>query len=280
MASVSITISNPTLGVGEKFVERHRLLPSGTFTAWTDRTNLPFVLSLTEGLWEIEIAFVKADGTQCTAVRRTVETVDPPVFTVIQLTNPARLSVSYTGGTGTSPCGYRIEYRAVGTTTWAGVNYATIPASPFPIALPIVGKDIEYRIMANQCNGYTICDDGTAEYPAPPECVEMSGFDYIVTPIEQPMQGKKAYRVTLTATTQSTVPTTSASFRIDQGYTLAPALPWGTTFPVTGISATAFSVTFVVYHNFPYGAPTPPIYWVLKFNDACGYLHNINIDYP
>lgn len=289
MASISVTISDPVLGVGESFRERHRLLPAGAWSGYTSRTNATFsITGLTEGRYELEISFVQADGTICPAVSRYYDVVEPPEeepyecpdFTVTQVLNPNRIKIEYTGGVGVPPCGYKIEYR-VGTGAYQPTNYATLPASPFYINLPFGGSTIHVRITANQCNGSIVCYEDDVTAPPAPVCEHMTGFDYIVTPLEQPMQKRKAYTITLTATTQSTpTPTTAATFTITQGFAVSPAVPWVGTFPVTGLSPTAFSVTFTVYHNFPFGSPTPPVYWVLTFNDACGYLHNINVDYP
>lgn len=285
MASVTVRISSPLLDGGEKFIERHRLLPLGAFSSFTDRTNAPFtVTGLVDGTYQFEISFVKADGTICPPVFKTYDVIgeepevyECPEFTVTQEIQPARLKIEYTTGTGVPTCGYKVEYRTA-TGGYIGVTYAVLPASPFYVTLPL-SDDLIVRITANQCNGSVICfEDDVPEPPIAP-CTPMTDFEYLVVPSEEPMQKRKKYTITLTAT-QSSTPTTSAVFTIEQGFTLAPAVQWTGAFPRSGISPTAFSQTFVVYHNFPYGAPTPPVYWVIKFNDACGTLHNIIVDYP
>lgn len=296
MASVLITISNPTLGVGESFRERHRLLPAGAWSSYTTRTNAPFGLTLTEGEWEIEIALVQDDGTVCPAVFRRVNVIEPeapdppdppepyecPDFTVTQLANPSKLMITYSGGTPATACGYKVEYYA-GFSPYKTVNYATLPASPFYVAIPYINKSVHVRITANSCNGSIVCFEADIPAPAPEPCVPLNAFDYQIEQITgQPLQKQTKYRVTITATSplQSTIPTTSTTLNIVQGYTLFPANPWTASIPKTGISPTLFSVTFEVYHNYPYSAPTPPIYWSVSFVDGCGKSHLISVEFP
>lgn len=294
MPNVSVTISNPTLALGESFKERHRLLPSGAWSAYTTRTNAPFTLSLTAGTWEMEVYVLQADGTICPSTTRTINVVEPPSedpytcpdFTVTFLTNPTRISITYTGGTGTPDCGYQVRYKKAGSSTWGTpILYATLPVSPFTVYLPSL-QSYDVQILANQCDGFNICEEVTVSPPAPPECVGLSGFDFTIQPIENPQSQQKKFQLTITATTQSTIPTTSITAIATQTYNLLPSLPWTGSSPITGISPTAFSFTMILYYNgYTNGARLPasttyPYTWEVSFVDACGKTHRIMIDYP
>lgn len=294
MPNVSVTISRPTLGVGESFKERHRLLPSGAWSTYTSRTNGTFTLSLTAGTWEIQVYLEKADGTICPETTTTTTVVEPPSedpyvcpdFTTTFLTNPARISISYTPGTGTPACGYQVRYKKTGTSTWGSpILYPTLPTSPFTIYLPSL-QSYDVQILANQCDGFDICYEETVSPPAPTECVGLSGFDFSVQEIENPQSQQKKFQLTITASTQSTIPTTSITAIATQTYNLLPSLPWSGSSPITGISPTAFSFTMILYYNgYTNGARLPasttyPYRWEVSFVDGCGKTHRILINYP
>lgn len=293
MADLNIQINDPVLQLGEKFVVRYRLLPSGSFSSWTNRTNSAFTITgLSAGQYEIEIAFVKADGTQCPSVFEYYDVVVPlspfscPAFTVSQLANPARLSITYTGGSGTAACGYTIEYRKNSTGAFSRVTFPTLPASPITLALPSGNASYQVRILSNACDGYLVCYDGVIGSPEPPECTGLSGLSFSVKDLENPQSQQKKFLLTVTATTQSTIPTTSITANAVQAYNLLPSLPWTGSSPITGISPTAFSFTMVLYFNgFTNGARLPasstyPYTWDISFVDACGKTHRIFVDYP
>lgn len=150
---VTIQINIPVLVGLEKFKTRYREAPSGAWSSYVDRTNTAFTLTgLTDGNYELEVIFVKADGTECPATYREFTVVTPAdcaEFTaeIVQNGNLFILQISYTIPSPyvTPPCGYKITY---GGTT---VSYASLPASP--IQIPVPNATIQVVITANGCNG-------------------------------------------------------------------------------------------------------------------------------
>jgi hypothetical protein len=165
MPDIQITIPTPTITGTKRFRVRYS---ANNGTTWTtvvpDQTNAPFTITgLTPGSYLLEFAVI--DGLiLCPAVIRTFEVV--PEFTCWEFTasffkagNLLWFEVSYTPGV-VPACGWFIEYNTPGAANPTVVPYATLPASPFKIPVPI-DDDYELRIIANLCNGNRkICLDG------------------------------------------------------------------------------------------------------------------------
>lgn len=285
MADLSITITTPTLSAGESFRERHRLLPAGAWSSYVSRTNSIFTLTgLTAGTYQFEFSLLRADGTICPATYKTYTVVEEesytcPSFTITQVLSPDRIKIEYTGGSGTPPCGYNIRYSASGSGVFANVHYATLPASPFYINVPVTGKALQVQVLADQCDGSTVCYDASVPYPPKAPCTPLSGLDWEITPIEGQFQNKKKFAITITASSQSTIPTTNVTVNAAQTNVISPSVRWNATLPITGISPTAFSMSVTLEFNISIGT-VPAYYWVISFVDACGFNHVLSVQYP
>jgi hypothetical protein len=287
MASLTITINTPALTSGQYFKERHRQLPAGAWSSVTNRSNAAFTITgLTPGDYQFEFILVKADGTNCQSKyysytvteAQEFECID---FTVIQLTNPDKLKITYSLPVGyTAPaCGYTVSYKIAGSiNAYAVTRYTTLPASPFYIPLPFGGQDLDVRITADQCEAAKICFDENVPKPVIPPCGQMGNFKFTITPLEGNNQfGNRTFRCTLTGT-QSTVPTTGISLIAKQDNVISPAVAWTNTTPITGISPTAFSISFILQFNHSVGI-VPVYYWEVSFVDGCGKTQLVQLNY-
>ena len=181
MADISITIPAPSLTAGQYFKERHRLLPVGTWSGQTNRTNAPFTITgLSVGDYEFEFVLVNADGTHCPPVYRTYTLVgDYDCLTFasqMQKQNGLyHVEVTYTLPPGfTDPaCGWEIEYVQNGV--YNKFTYANLPVSGI-IKIPCANLSGILYIRALMCNGRVkeCHSNDVAYYPDPP-CVPISG---------------------------------------------------------------------------------------------------------
>lgn len=179
MPNVTITIGTPTLTGSDYFKVRQRLI-GGSYSAYHNETNTPFVLNLAVGNWEFEVIYVKVDtsvspavATECDPTYFTRVVTDP--FTcldfeaeIIQVGTQYILRITYTQ---TSPptnpaCGWDIIFSQQGTAATT-VPYATLPLSgQIDLTLPQNG-DVALIIRANLCNGnYQNCFDDDVIAPS------------------------------------------------------------------------------------------------------------------
>lgn len=175
MADVTLTIPKPALYGLQKFKTRYRLLPNGAYSSNVDRTNAPFTLSgLDMGQYEMEVIFVLADGTECTAIFYPFEVITPfipddvsppeespaePYFQcaefeaqILQSGLNFYLNITYPTPVVQAPCGWRIFYaeRDGGS---AFIPYATLPDTGV-INIPLSGNNpTDLSILANPCQG-------------------------------------------------------------------------------------------------------------------------------
>lgn len=164
--NITITLSNPTLVGGEKFKTRHRLYPSGTFSAYTDRTNAPFTITgLTAGQYELEVIFVTELGDECDAIYEYFNVYnigDCPTFTLSLECNNfvPYLNMDYTFPSPyTMPgCGYRVTVvQATGTIVKDYPTGLSITGNE-KIILSSVSGGVTVKIEANNCGIFTECE--------------------------------------------------------------------------------------------------------------------------
>ena len=181
MADRNITIPYPVLKAGEKFKVRYRILPGGAFSAYQDETNTQFTLSgLTEGAeYELEIIFVQADETECSAVyiQFTVpdsyECVEDFAAEIIRDSNGLYwLEITYTPPGSQPACGWEIIYQqGSGTAT---IPYASLPTSGL-IRISVANQSLILSIRAMICDGqYEECFLADVSEISPPSCVSIS----------------------------------------------------------------------------------------------------------
>jgi len=172
MPNVTIIISTPTLVGSDYFKVRQRLI-GGSYSAYHNETNAPFMLSLAVGNWEFEVIYVKVDASVSPAI---ATECDPTYFTrvvteeftcipfaaeIIQIGAQYVLHITYTQTSPPTnpPCGWDVIFSQSGTAATT-VPYATLPNSGvIDITLPQNG-DVALIIRANLCNGnYQNCFD-------------------------------------------------------------------------------------------------------------------------
>lgn len=179
MADLTITIPKPVLSGSAYFKVRYRQLPSGGWSAYSNRSNLAFTITgLAEGEYEFEFIVVQDDGTECSSTYRTYTIVDEYECidfsaVLVQIGALFYLDISYTLPPGhTDPaCGWEIEYRPFNNPVQK-VHYNTLPASGKFSILTSRDGGVLY-IRANQCNGkvkdcYSADVTGVSEAPCEP----------------------------------------------------------------------------------------------------------------
>lgn len=162
MASVIINIGSPILGAGDSFSVRSRILPDGSFSAGTSYTTNSFTLTgLLDGTgYEIEVTYVKADGTICESVLYQFSTAN--AFSCIDFAASIQkagtgyivhVTYSLPPGFTDPPCGWDFVYTLNGVDT--PIHYATLPnTGVINISLPS-NSSIVFKVVANLCNGKT-----------------------------------------------------------------------------------------------------------------------------
>lgn len=198
MADLSITIPSPQLTTGQYFKVRYRQLPSGSWSAYSNRSNAAFTISgLTEGDVEIEFKLVNADGSECAAVYRTYKVYgdyDCIGFDheLVPENKLVYLELTYTLPLGHTapPCGWELEYTDPNGTVV--IPYSTLPPSG-KIRLKVPNVTGIIKMKALLCNGKSkVCyvDDVTPVY-VPPPCIPM--YNPSMTLVEERNNGKCEY---------------------------------------------------------------------------------------
>lgn len=212
MADITITIPAPTLTAGQYFKERHRQLPSGGWSGYTNRNNAPFTITgLSNGDYEFEFVLVNADGTQCPAVYRTYTLI--PDYDCISFASEMKkvnglfhIEVTYTLPPGhTDPaCGWEIEYILNGNAQ--KFTLATLPAGGV-IKIPCTNDPGIIYVRALMCNGRTkIChSNDITNFPTPP-CVP---FSNVVITIDEVQVASDYCEYYLNITFTQSVPATT-----------------------------------------------------------------------
>ncbi len=157
MPDITITIPSPILTGSAYFKVRYRLLPGGAFSGYQNRTNAPFTLTgLTAGNYELEVIYVKEDGTECAATYQYFEV--KPEFTCVNFTMQIvhagnglfNLEITYTQPPVSPPCGWRIDYN--NGNGLKSIHYSTLPAANV-IKIPVANWATYVKIVALLCNG-------------------------------------------------------------------------------------------------------------------------------
>lgn len=225
MADVTVSIPLPVLAAGEYFKERHRELPSGIWSGYTNRSNAAFTITgLSEGEYEFEFILVKADGTHCPAVYRTYRVYgdyDCIAFNsqLVHNNGIVQLEITYTipGGHTDPACGWEIEYVDVNFNT-VTIPYTTLPASG-KISLTVKNVYGTVRVYALLCNDKKKqCYAGdVVPIVIPPPCIPMSSV--VINLVEKNNNGKCEYYIEVTFN-QSSPATTVArlNYQQNQGF--------------------------------------------------------------
>lgn len=271
MADITITIPGPQLTTGQYFKERHRLLPSGSWSAYTNRSNTPFTITgLSIGDHEFEFILVNADDTHCPPVYRThtlVGDYDCISFNALMKQDGQLfyVEVTYTlPPSHTAPdCGWRVEYEQNGNTQ--SFTLSALPASGV-LKIPCKNATTIVRMIADMCNGRTrICDVKEVASIYIPACTPMQNVQMNVTEIFDPATGKCRYFLNITFT--QSVP---ASTRVKLDYLqTSPGIPAGDHFSgFVNILPTDTSFTKEVHPHFAERIEEGKYY--VTFTDECG----------
>lgn len=210
MADITVQINTPALSGGEKFKVRYRLLPSGSFSAYTDRTNAPFTLTgLSVGEYEFEIIFVRADGQECPSVLKYYSVF--PDYECIDFTSEMireedtglfYIVITYIPPPTSPPCGWRVIYSTLASGGSSNViPYASLPTGG-SIRIPVSNVDYNISIVADLCGRSIECYNQDIESIEEP----CTGIVITESSITQNPPPSTAYNVNFTFT-QSTPPT-------------------------------------------------------------------------
>ncbi|OSZ79120.1 hypothetical protein CAP35_12965 [Chitinophagaceae bacterium IBVUCB1] len=252
MPNATITIPQPVLTAGQYFKTRHRLLPSGGWSGYTNRTNATFTITgLVAAQYQLEVILVKADGTQCPAIYKTFTLIGDYDCTkvtfgaqMIKVGSVYNLQVTYTKNAGyvAPPCGWQIVYVHNSTT----YNY-TITSLPLPtgnIRIPLTNNNgLLVSIFSDLCSGKKkLCYEADVTKPYEP-CANMTLVSAVMT--KNPSTG--LFYITLNIL-QSAPPTTTPMVYYKQTNPLSSGLPDEKLFTPT-ISSTATAISFQVTPN-------------------------------
>lgn len=214
MADKTINIGQPVLVAPAKFRTRHRLLPNGAFTAFTDRTSNSFTITgLSEGEYEIEIMYVNEQGVECSVVTQTFNVA--PDFTCpsfnAQLVYEGgiyKIRITYGTITNNPPCGWNIFYQH-GSGATGNIPYdATLPATGV-INIPVPSNAGSYvRVEANKCDGAPeFCYNNDVPGLPPPPCSPITGVTYNIREVRNAQTGRCEYFVDISFTQSNPVST-------------------------------------------------------------------------
>ncbi|MBS1771508.1 MAG: hypothetical protein JST82_01520 [Bacteroidetes bacterium] len=244
MPNITITIPQPVLTTGQYFKTRYRLLPSGSWSSYVNRSNAPFTLTgLSAGDYQLEAILVKANGTQCAAIYKNFTVV--PDFSclsfsasMIQSGSLYYIQITYTLPPGyTNPaCGWEMVYEH--GTSIVNNTYPVLPSSP--ILIPVANQSYKLTIYGNICNGNkTKCGQFDISPISPPPCTGI----HVTSQTMFKSAGK--YYITLNFT-QSSPPTTTLTIFYQQTGASSPDIKTIT----PAILSTATSYTFQVNPSF------------------------------
>ena len=279
MADLTITIPAPVLTAGQTFKERHRLLPSGSWSGYNNRTNAPFTITgLSIGDYEFEFILVNADATQCPPVYRTYTLVAD--YECISFASEMKnvnglyhIEITYTLPPGhTDPaCGWEVEYLQNGNSS--KFTYSSLPGSGIiKISCPNVAAILYVR--ANMCNGRTkVCHVNDVEHFTNPPCVPFSGVSIFIT--EVLLGGGKCEYYLNVNFTQSVPATTSVRLVYNQWHYGVPA---GDSFNgFVSISPTATTFKRKLNPLFYMGDECTKYY--VNFIDVCGNGPSVEVNF-
>jgi hypothetical protein len=275
MPNLDITISTPVLTSGQYFKERHRLLPAGAWSSYTNRTNAQFTLTgLSVGFYEFEFIVVNADGSQCPPRYFTKEVREFACMDVLveQLNNPYRIKISYALPPGGSmpPCGIQARYQDITGGGWAVYNVTTNPYYIYPTNT--TPRDVRVNVNALLCEGQLkSCFDNVVPKPDPVPCTPISiNVQSIVFNGVDPSNSAITHFTAKLIITQSNPPTSSTIVRIQQGAsgTGMGTPPWQTSYPLNNMPATTFVLTVQLQWSYLYSSPVP--FWNFELIDVCG----------
>lgn len=283
MPDISITISTPVLTAGQYFKERHRLLPSGSWSSVTNRTNAPFtVTGLDAGEYEFEFILVMADGTHCPAkyYNYTVQEFTCMDFTVTSESGPYRLKIEYTIPSGgfLPPCGLKGRYRdAAVAGGWALFSINSNPQYIYP---SFTARDVVVQVWADMCEeGIKMCYDDEVTAPEPVPCFPLSfTLQSITYNGYDPTDSRRTLYTAVINVLQSSPPTTNAQITINQVGASAGMIPWSTTYPMNNMPATNFQHTVQLVWVYTVNTPQPS--WVFRTIDICGNPRALSILFP
>lgn len=225
MADLTITIPLPILSTGQYFKTRYRSYPSGTWSGYTNRSNLPFTITgLSAGEYEFEFILVNADSSECVATYRkyTVEE-DYQCITfssqMKEVNGMYHIEVTYTlpGGHTDPSCGWEIEYIQNSSSKF------TLPALPVSgiIKIPVPNQSTVLYIRANMCNGRKKdCHSADVSPVADPPCLNISNVQASI--VETIVGNTCEYHLHITFN-QSTPPTTKPVLHYKQWRTYGPS---------------------------------------------------------
>lgn len=278
MADITITIPGPVLTTGQYFKERHRILPSGTWSSYTNRSNAPFTVSgLSIGDYEFEFILVNADGTHCPAVYRTYTLIDD--FDCISFNAEMKevnklyhFEVTYTLPPGfTDPaCGWEVEYTQGNNTQT--FTMANLPVSGI-IRIPCQNLPGIVKVKANLCNGRVKeCYAGDiTNFPDPP-CQPFTNVQMNITEVHDPVTNRCRYYLNITFT-QSVPATTNVRLNYLQA---SPGIPAGDNFNgFFTLLPAANSFTKEIFPHFMEGIEIGE--YTVNFIDACGHGPQVKV---
>lgn len=223
MADITVKIPAPILTTGQYFKERHRQLPGGSWSGYTTRSNLPFILTgLSEGDYQMEFILVNADATECTAVYRSFTIV--PEYECITFDSELvennglyYIEITYTLPPGYTdpPCGWEVQWTPSGGTTQT-IKYNALSLSGI-IKIPAANTGGVLYVQAQLCNGRTMqCHvNDLVAIPDPP-CIGMTNLTASIVE-EVDAQGNYNYFLIINFT-QSNPPTTRLYLDYAQQY--------------------------------------------------------------
>ena len=221
MADITVQIPAPTLTTGQYFKVRHRQLPGGAWSGYSNKSNLAFTITgLSEGEYQLEFILVNADATECAAVYRTYTVVtDYECITfnsqMVDVNGLYHIELTYTLPSGfTNPaCGWEITWQPVHGAT-SKIPYTSLPTSGI-IKIPTQNDGGVLRIHAQMCNGRTKqCHVNDIVKISPPPCNSMTNLSAHI--IQEKQHAALYYYYLILTYTQSVPATTSLHLDISQ----------------------------------------------------------------
>lgn len=272
MADITVTIPAPILTTGQIFKVRYRQLPSGTWSAYSTRSNLPFTITgLTEGEYQLEFILVNADATECGAVYRNYTIVEE--FQCISFSSQLvendglyHIELTYTlpGGYTDPACGWEVDWLPAGSASSSIIPYAALPVSG-TIKIPTQNIGGVLRVRALQCGGNDKeCHVNDITQIAIPPCQPIINSNMSIVEEIQP-DGTCAYFLVITFT--QSVPATTAPI-LSYGQYGNASLPPDHYYGTLNISPTTTKIKHKLRPGLGEGQQTMEYH--VSLTDACG----------
>ncbi len=273
MPNAVVTIPQPVLTSGQFFKTRYRVMPSGPWSSYVNRTNAAFTLTgLSAVQYQLEVILVKADGTNCPPVYKTFTLIaDYSCITfassIMKQGSLYYININYTPPVGNPKCGWEIEYNQ-GTGPKI-VKYTTLPASG-NIKIPVANLASVLYIRADMCGKKKDCHSADLS-PVP-----QSACDPIILTTAElfELAGKWYMKVNFT---QSTPPSTALTVTYMQTGSATCPLDILTVPLLMLISSSTTFITFAI--NPKFCATDATLHYRASITDGCTKTWVIDADF-